>query len=155
MAIVTHVNVNPLGGVPKHPVAEAHISSAGVAGDKQRDRRYHGGPQRAVSLYSAELIAALQAEGHPVAPGSTGENLTISGLAWEQLRPGDRLVIGERLQIEITSYAVPCTQIAASFRDGTFKRIGQKLNPGWSRVYARVLQEGVVRAGDPVDFDVE
>ena len=70
---VVQVNVNPQGGVPKHAVAATEITAEGVAGDRQRDRRHHGGPQRAVSLFAMERIEALRAEGHPIAPGSTGD----------------------------------------------------------------------------------
>ena len=38
------------GGVPKLPRPEASITADGLTGDRQRDRRYHGGPMRAVSL---------------------------------------------------------------------------------------------------------
>jgi MOSC domain-containing protein YiiM len=147
---VVQVNVNPAGGVPKQAVAFAIITEQGVTGDKQRDRRFHGGPQRAVSLYSAEHIAALQAEGHPISAGSTGENLTISGIDWHTLAVGTRLQIGEHVQLEITGYAAPCKNIIASFTDGTFTRISQKVHPGWSRLYARVLCAGPVHVGDSV-----
>ena len=147
---LVQINVNPRGGVPKRSVPSAEVTAAGVVGDKQRDRRFHGGPARAVSLYSSERIAALQAEGHPIAPGSTGENLTIGGLDWGALGVGDRLRVGALL-IEITGYAAPCNNIAGSFADGISKRISQKLHPGWSRLYARVLAEATVRAGDPVE----
>lgn len=150
---VVQVNVNLNGGVPKHRVPGAAVMVGGVAGDKQRLRRFHGGPTRAVSLYSYEHIQALQAEGHPIAPGSTGENLTIGGLGWSSLRAGSRLRIGERLRIEITGYAAPCANIAGSFKDGMFKRIGHKANPGWSRLYARVLEEGSVCEGDLVEVE--
>jgi MOSC domain-containing protein YiiM len=133
---VVQINVNPNGGVPKHAIASTEITTKGVRGDKQRDRRFHGGPQRAVSLYSYERIQALQAEGHPIAPGSTGENLTIGGLDWAVLHVGDRLRIGE-LVVEITSYAAPCTNISGSFADGLSKRISQKLHPGWSNSQRR------------------
>jgi MOSC domain-containing protein YiiM len=149
---VIQINVNPNGGVPKHAVASAEITVKGVRGDKQRDRRFHGGPQRAVSLYSYERIQALQAEGHPIAPGSTGENLTIGGLDWAAIDVGDRLRIGE-LVIEITGYAVPCNNIGGSFADGLSKRISQKLHPGWSRLYAKVLAAAAVHAGDPVVWE--
>lgn len=147
---VVQININPNGGVPKHPVPTAEITIDGVRGDRQRDREHHGGPRRAVSLYSAERIAALQAEGHPIAPGTTGENLTISGLDWEQLAIGDRLLIGSWVELEITDYTTPCNTIASSFQRGWFSRISQRLYPGWSRLYARVISEGEVRVGDPV-----
>jgi len=149
MAHLKNINVNPRGGVPKLPVAEARIVEVGVVGDKQRDRRYHGGPQRAVCLYSVERIEALRAEGHPIEAGTTGENLTIEGLDWQFITPGTRLEIGDVI-LEITSYTAPCKHIIASFANGEFTRMGQKQHPGWSRVYARVLKEGRVQLKDSV-----
>lgn len=150
---IYRINVNPRGGVPKHEVPAAELTTQGVAGDRQRDRRFHGGPTRAVSLYALERIEALRAEGHPVAPGTTGENLTLAGLDWGALKVGDRLRIGEWVELEITGYAAPCSNIEGSFADGAFTRVSEKLHPGWSRLYARVLAEGVVRAGDPVEHE--
>ena len=66
MSHLIQISVNPQGGVPKYRVAETFISVEGVQGDKQRNRKFHGGPQRAVCLYSHELIRALQDEGHPI-----------------------------------------------------------------------------------------
>ena len=152
---VVRINVNPSGGVPKQRVPSAGITLKGVAGDKQRNRRFHGGPQRAISLYSYEHIQALQAEGHPIAPGSTGENLTIGGLDWAAIDIGDRLSIGAGLRIEITGYAAPCSNIAASFAGGGITRISQKQHPGWSRLHAKVLAEAEVYEGDLVVFQSE
>ena len=92
----------------------------------------------------------MQAEGHSIKPGSSGENLTIAGLAWSELKPGNCLRIGEHVLLEIKSYTSPCKYNAQWFVDGNFTRISQKLHPGWSRVYARVLEEGVVMPGDAV-----
>jgi MOSC domain-containing protein YiiM len=147
---VVQINVSARGGVPKLAVASAEITYAGLVGDAQQDRRHHGGPLRAVSLYASERIAALRAEGHPISAGSTGENLTVTGLDWALVRPGDRLLIGEWVELELTSFATPCATISASFHDGVFTRIAEKLHPGWSRLYARVLSEGVIERGDRV-----
>lgn len=137
------------GGVPKLPIGEAAVTIDGLSGDKQRDRRFHGGPARALSLYSLELIEALAAEGHPVEPGALGENVTISGLDWTCMCPGTRVGIGE-VRVELTSFAPPCRNIRSSFLDEGFARISEKVHPGWSRVYARVLLAGLVRVGDLV-----
>ncbi len=147
---VVQINVNPQGGVPKYAVPSAEIQINGVIGDKQRHRRFHGGPSRAVSLYSYELIQVLQAAGHRLAPGSLGENLTLSGLDWGSLRIGTQLRIGDQVWLEIASYAAPCSQLASAFQSGEFKRISQKAHPGWSRLYARVRTEGVVQVGEKV-----
>ena len=138
------------GGVPKLPVMQALVSSDGLEGDKQRNRRFHGGPTRALCLFSLEMILELQTAGHPVHPGSMGENVTLVGVDLAALQPGDTLALGDEVVIEITSYAHPCQNIAGSFADGDVTRVSQKLHPGTSRLYARVLQEGTLRAGLPV-----
>jgi MOSC domain-containing protein YiiM len=48
----------------------AVIDINGIVGDDQAAKKYHGGPDRALVLYSLEIIEALQAEGHPISPGS-------------------------------------------------------------------------------------
>ena len=151
MAHIVQISVNPKGGVPKHRVEQTFLRSEGVDGDKQRDRRFHGGPERAVCLFSYERIQALQNEGHPINSGTTGENLTIAGLDWDEIVPGAQLQMRDVL-LEIVSYTSPCSHIEASFKEGEFVRISQKVHPGWSRVYARVLREGLVKEGDEVQL---
>ena len=138
------------GGVPKTPVAEAWVSVKGVKGDTHRNRVVHGGPDRALCLFSLEILRALQQEGHTIYPGSAGENLTLSGLDWNQIKPGDQMKIGEDVLIELTSYCDPCRHNARWFIGEDFHRISQQQHPGWSRLYARVLTEGQVRQGDRV-----
>src|SRR5688500_7063387 len=58
------------GGVPKLAIPEARVTPAGIDGDRQRNLKHHGGPDRALCLYSLDLIEALQEEGHPVEPGA-------------------------------------------------------------------------------------
>jgi MOSC domain-containing protein YiiM len=143
------------GGVPKLPVPEARITVNGVAGDRQRSPDIHGGPDRAVCLFSLEVIESLQAEGHSIKPGSSGENLTIAGLEWTKLKPKDRLRIGDTVRLEIVKYTEPCRFNAQWFREGNFNRINQKKHPGWSRMYARVLAEGMVWPGDTVVVEAD
>lgn len=135
------------GGVPKLPAERVFVSLSGMEGDRQRNRRFHGGPNRALCLYSAERLAALAAEGHPAWPGSMGENVLVTGLPWERVVPGVVLRLGG-VEAEVTGYAAPCESIAGSFCDGGFKRVGQKVHPGWSRVYVRILREGEIAQGD-------
>jgi MOSC domain-containing protein YiiM len=147
---VVSVNVSD-GGVPKLPVPEARITENGLKGDRQQDRHFHGGPRRAVCLYSLEIIQALQAEGHPIGIGSAGENLTVSGVDWNSMTPGRQVRVGPVL-LELTNYAHPCSNLVPYFRDGRFVRISQKVHPASGRLYAKVIAEGVVRTGDPVEI---
>ncbi len=138
------------GGVPKLAVPEVMIRTSGLNGDWQSNRVHHGGPDRAVCLFPHELIQSLQREGHPIVAGSVGENITTAGLDWTLVVPGTQLLLGERVVLEIVSYTVPCRTIQRAFADHKFGRISQKTHPGSSRVYARVLTEGMVRVGDAV-----
>jgi len=138
------------GGAVKRPVREAQLTPTGLVGDRQARTRIHGGPERALCLYALEQIRALQAEGHPIYPGSTGENVTIAGLDWSRLAPGQQLALGDEVIVELSSYANPCKSIRESFGDGKFTRISQKTHPGASRLYARVMRPGLLAVGQRV-----
>ena len=150
MGTLASINVSG-GGVPKGRVTGAQVSRLGLQNDAQNDTKGHGGPERAVCVYSLERILALQAEGHPIAIGTAGENVTLEGIDWDLVVPGARLRLGDDVILEIASFTNPCKTIRESFIEGGFVRISQKLHPGWSRVYARVLTEGEIRTGDPVE----
>jgi MOSC domain-containing protein YiiM len=98
-----------------------------------------------------ERILALQTEGHPIDVGTAGENLTVEGIDWNLVVPGMRIKVGDEVLLEVASFTSPCKTIKESFIQGRFSRISQKLHPGWSRVYARVLTEGEISFGDHVE----
>jgi MOSC domain-containing protein YiiM len=153
-APIVQINVSP-AGVPKRPVPSARVTALGLQGDAQRDREHHGDPDRAICLFSHERIRALQAKGHPITPGSIGENLTIEGIDWSPVTPGAYLFLGVEVIAQVTRYTSPCGNITASFRDPDYSRVAQKCHPGDSRVYARVLREGVLAKEDPVQLLTE
>jgi len=136
------------GGVPKLPVERAEVARLGLVGDGHDDVEDHGGPYRALCVYTLEQIERLQAEGHPIYPGAAGENITLVGAPLVALTPGARLTLGDEVEAQITFYAAPCKTIKGVFSDGIFTRISDKVHPGESRVYARVLRGGVIQPGD-------
>lgn len=144
---IAFINISA-GGVPKHHLKSARITSMGLEGDSHV-YKYHGGPDRAVCLFSLERIHELRDEGHPIFPGSTGENLTVTGAVWTDMIPGVILGIADT-RLMITSFTTPCRTIRDSFFGHHISRISEKVYPGWSRVYAKVLHEGVVSVGDAV-----
>jgi MOSC domain-containing protein YiiM len=147
---VAQINVSG-GGVPKLPVDAVAVDYAGIIGDTQASRQHHGRPWQALCLWSSEAIEALQAEGHPIQPGSAGENLTISGLEWSGIRPGMLLQIGEVFS-EISCYTMPCTKIGGEFSDRDHARIDYRRGPA-SRVYATVVVPGRIATGDVVTVE--
>ena len=151
MGTVISINVSD-GGVPKRRISDAKVSLLGLVNDDHDDKKQHGGPERAVCVYSIERIRALQAEGHPIDVGTAGENVTVEGIDWELVVPGARFRLGDEVLLEVAAFTSPCKTIRDSFTDGRFVRISQKLHPGWSRVYTRVLSEGAIRFGDAVEL---
>lgn len=137
------------GGVPKVSIPTAEIGFGGVLGDVQGNRRNHGRPWQAVCLYSADLIAALRGEGHPITAGGTGENITMSGVDWTRMRGGLTISIGD-VELRTSGPAAPCHKIAACFTERHWDRIDHVERPGWARWYASVITGGTVAPGDMV-----
>ena len=136
-----------VGGVPKLPIAEAVVGRGGIEGDGQDNRRNHGRPWQALCLYSSDLLEALAAEGHPIAAGAAGENLTISGIDWSRMRGGLTIEIGD-VRLRTSSPAAPCHKIGDCFVERDWNRIDHVERPGWARWYASVLVGGTIRPGD-------
>ena len=140
------------GGVPKLPLDHPLVDTGGIVGDAQTDLKHHGGPDRALCLYALERLLALREEGHPLDPGGMGENVLVTGLDWDLVVPQTRLRLGPDVLIEVTRYTPPCATIAHCFTGKQIARVLQDANPGWSRVYARVLEGGELKTGDGVDL---
>jgi MOSC domain-containing protein YiiM len=144
---VAQLNISK-GGLPKLPVDRVSVGWRGVEGDSQKTRFHHGRPWQALCLWSTEVIADFQAQGHPLAAGLAGENITVSGLPWDDVRAGVRLRVGGVL-CEVSAYALPCYQNTAWFIDGDFEAMHHERGPV-SRVYATVLEPGDIAVGDLV-----
>jgi MOSC domain-containing protein YiiM len=143
---VTQVNVSE-GGMPKLPVAggAAKVTRDGVEGDWQKNRKYHGGPNRALCIFSEELYEWLRYKGIDLKNGSVGENLTTRGLDLSLLKKGDRLRVGDACLIEITDVRIPCHQLKKWDADLPELIVGHS---GW---VAKVIEEGKVKSGDGIE----
>lgn len=153
-ARIVQISVSP-GAVPKHPGRSARVTAFGLEGDAQRDHGHHGGPDWTLCLFSQERIHARQAEGHPITPGSIGENLAIEGVDWNPVTPGCCLLLGEDVVVQVTRHTAPCLALTPSFRHRDYSLGARKRHPGDSRVYARVLREGSLTNGGPVQLVTE
>ncbi len=134
-------------GIYKTPAqGRVAVGLVGLPGDFIADLKDHGGPDQAVFLYGAPDYAWWSAElGRELEPGTFGENLTVSDFESARCNIGDRLQIGSLL-LEFTAPRIPCSTLARRMGDPQFiKRYRAAERPG---VYCRVIQEGVVQAGD-------
>lgn len=136
------------GGVPKTAVESAEVGLRGLIGDRQKNRKFHGHAFQALCILSEEIITDLQGDGHPIAMGSAGENITVDGLVWTELTMGTRLRIGPVLA-QLSSFAVPCAKQAQWFADRDFSRLHHEKGD-ISRLYATVLEPGTISVGDAV-----
>ncbi len=137
--------------IDKTPVTgPVMVNALGLTGDEQADRRVHGGPDKAVLLYSLDHYAAWRDElgPHPRLdrPGAFGENLAVSGLTEADVCLGDQWRVGEHVILEITQGRQPCWKLADRFGVADMvQRVQLTLRTGW---YARVLAPGLLTVGD-------
>jgi MOSC domain-containing protein YiiM len=135
-------------GIDKRAVPSARVGTLGLESDVVANKKHHGGPDQAVYVYgSTDYDYWVSQLGESIAPGTFGENLTISDFESADVFIGDRLRIGEVL-LEFTAPRIPCATLAAHMNDKTFvKKFTQAERPG---VYCRVLEPGVISVGDLV-----
>jgi MOSC domain-containing protein YiiM len=136
-------------GIRKAPVGHGYVGTLGLAGDVVADVENHGGPDQAIYAYSSEDYAWWAGElGGAPAPGTFGENLTLSSFGPETVRIGDRYRVGAAL-LEVTAPRIPCATFATRVGEPNWvQRFAEARRPG---LYVRVLEPGEVAAGDAVD----
>ena len=136
-------------GIRKAAVERGHVGTLGLAGDVVADEENHGGPDQAIYLYGSEDYSFWAEElGDLPAPGTFGENLTLSSFGPEAVRIGDRYRVGEAL-LEVTAPRIPCAVFATRMGEADWvRRFADARRPG---LYVRVLEPGAVAAGDTVD----
>jgi len=121
------------------------VTELGLVEDRQADKRFHGGPSKALYAYPTEHYAYW---GAGLLWGQFGENLCVEGFLLEsELRLGDRLAFGE-VEAEVTEPRIPCLKLGWRMEDpGFVKRFGDSLRCGY---YLRVVKPGQLAAGEPV-----
>lgn len=138
-------------GIHKTPVASAQIEPLGLVDDVVANAKHHGGPDQAVYVYSAEDYAWWsEMLGRPLAAGTFGDNLTLSGFGPGPLRIGDRYRIGP-VVLEVAAPRIPCSTLAAHLGDpGFIDRFRAADRPGF---YARVITPGLVTVDQAVTLE--
>ena len=134
----------------KQPTSGAvKVTKLNFEGDQQADLSVHGGPDKAVYVYSWENILywRRQLQREDLGPGSFGENLTVEDLLDNEVAIGDELEAGTA-RFQITQPRLPCLKLAAKMGLPGFPRVF--LESGRTGFYLRVLKEGFVSAGDSI-----
>jgi MOSC domain-containing protein YiiM len=137
----------------KLPVAgPVAVHALGLAGDTQVNRKYHGGPEKAVYGYPVSGYDNWRAEFPDLAarfgPGAMGENLVIAGQDEASLCIGDIIRCGSAT-LQIAQIREPCSTFAAIF--GTTRVVRAMVRSGRCGWYYRVIEAGTLGAGDGHD----
>jgi MOSC domain-containing protein YiiM len=135
-------------GIRKSPVGRGHVHALGLAGDVVADEENHGGLDQALYLYTVQDYEFWAAElGGTPAPGTFGENVTVTSFGEQPVRIGERFRLGAAL-VEATAPRIPCAVFATRMDENRWvKRFAEARRPG---LYVRVLEPGEIAEGDPV-----
>lgn len=134
-------------GIRKQPVpGPARLGRLGFDGNDVADKKHHGGPDKAVCVYSTEHCHYWEdALGITLPPAPFGENFSVSGLYEEDICIGDIFKAGTAL-VQVSQPRQPCSTLAARY--GRNDMVKLVVESGRTGFYFRVLQEGMVKRGD-------
>lgn len=139
---VVSVNISEKKGTIKVPVPEIELNHLGVAHDA-----HAGDWHRQVSLLADESVQRFtHAAGRKIKYGEFAENITTKGLELVNTHPLDHLTIGD-VELEITQIGKECHGTSCAI----FKEVGNCVMPK-EGIFARVLKNGYVKAGDEVIY---
>lgn len=133
--------------IRKRPASDpVRLSALGFDGDEQADTENHGGPDKAVCVYSHAHYPYWEREFGMMLPfGAFGENVTVAGLREEDVRIGDVFRLGSAL-VQISQPRRPCYKLGDRFGRPDLPLIVERT--GYTGFYMRVLQGGFVAPGD-------
>lgn len=161
---LAHVRPNPFKaagttGIDKRPTTgRVHVRApgaktdglgSGLVGDMIGDRENHGGDDQAVYAYAREdLDHWMHALGRDLLPGSFGENLTTEGIDITNAIIGERWVVGDEVELQVTEPRIPCSTFRGWIGEpGWLTTFTEAAIPG---TYLRVVTSGSVAAGDRI-----
>ena len=136
-ARIFRISISPTKGDKKANVEEAELlEDFGILGDA------HAGSDRQVSLLPFESFDHMRIKDFEVQPGEFAENITTRGLILGDIRIGERLTIGDDVELIVTHIGKKC-------HHGCYirERVGDCIMPR-EGVFARVLRGGRIRVGD-------
>ena len=139
--------------IDKRPVdGPVEVGPLGLYGDSQCDRRYHGGPDKALYAYAVEDANWWAAKlGRDITPGMFGENLTTEGMDCTNALLGERWRIGPDVLVEVRMPRSPCDNLSLRMGlHGFHRRFSASRRVG---AYLAVLVPGIVSAGERVTVE--
>ena len=139
-------------GFYKEPVnREVLVSKEGLNGDCIVDKKVHGGIHKAIYVYFQVHYEwwREQTRREDMKPGIFGENFTVDSLDESDICGGDKLRFGGAL-LQAVNFRLPCYKLGIRMEDDEFP--GIFMDSRRFGVYFKVVEEGMVKAGDTVSI---
>jgi MOSC domain-containing protein YiiM len=136
-----------LSAIDKKPVhGKIFLSTLNLDGDQQADLHFHGGPDKAVCVYSHDHYSFWESVlDTKLEAGAFGENLTVKGIIEEDVWIGDVYELGDAL-VQVTQPRQPCFKLATKLKQPKLPLMVQ--HTGYTGFYFRVLKEGTISSED-------
>lgn len=132
----------------KRFIEYVNVTKSGIEGDGVGNRKFHGGPDRALCFYPVEHYHLWQQKfSKQLSVPAFGENLTTAGMTENQTYIGDVYRIGETV-VQITQGRIPCSTISYFNNEPEFLKLVRDTN--LTGYFAKVIQEGVIRKQDDI-----
>lgn len=140
-------------GIVKLARNQVEVNTLGIIDDIQVDKRFHGGPERALhqfSLLSYQKIIQRFPLLHKKAwPGAIGENISAQTMNEDNVCIGDIYAAGTTV-IQVSGPRIPCWKIDATLNQpGLSQFIQSQRLSGW---YYRVLENGKISNGEQISL---
>jgi MOSC domain-containing protein YiiM len=142
--------------IRKRPVGTDRVAVGplGIDGDEQQEtrkyygRQMHGGADKAVCVYPHEHLPSwADLLDRDVAPGTFGENLSVSGILEDEARVGDEWQWGE-VRLRITEPRTPCFKLDLVLGHKVKRVMLHGAMTGW---YLAVVQPGVAPTAGTIE----
>ena len=140
MAEVAAVCISTMKGVPKKEVPEIEVKiDHGIVGDA-----HAGNWHRQISLLAGESVDKMREKLPALQNGAFAENIVTRGLTLYELPVGTKLRVGPAL-LEVTQIGKECHAACA------IKKVTGDCVMPREGIFAKVLEEGAIRAGDRIE----
>ena len=126
------ISISKEKGTKKVNIPRAQLrADFGIIGDA-----HAGNWHRQVSLLAVKSIDKMAKKGAKVSPGDFAENITTEGIDLLKLSVGNKLNLGESVELEITQFGKKCHS-----RCEIFEQVGDCIMPR-EGVFAKVIKAG-------------
>ena len=140
MGYIEAICISRKKGIVKKPVSSSRfIENRGIEGDAHAGK-WH----RQISLLSGESIDKMKEKIPSLSQGAFAENIITRGINLLKLKVGDRLILNNKVLLEITQIGKECHNSCA-----IKVRTGDCIMPR-EGLFAKVVKGGSVKAGDSI-----